>query len=139
MRRNEISSIDDIIDSRDIMARIDELQSKRDDLEDETGTDDEDEKKAAQQALEEWDDENEEELEMWKAVADSGIADFNYGVQLINENYFIRYCQELLQDIGDLPHNLPGYIVIDWEATADNIKADYTEIDIGGNAYFVRA
>ncbi len=40
-----------------------------------------------------------------------------------------HFVQQLLEDIGDIPTNLPAYVHIDWESTARNVMADYTEID----------
>ena len=37
------------------------------------------------------------------------------------------FTQELLEDTGDLPEDLPGYIHIDWEGTARDIMMDYTK------------
>ena len=39
------------------------------------------------------------------------------------------FTYQLLQDCGDLPRDLPSYIVIDWEATARNIMFDYFSYD----------
>jgi hypothetical protein len=33
---------------------------------------------------------------------------------------------------------LPDWIVIDWDATADNLKVDYTEVEFDGVTYLVR-
>jgi hypothetical protein len=44
----------------------------------------------------------------------------------------------MLEDCGEIPRDLPHYIAIDWEATAQNIRVDYTEIDFDGQAYLVR-
>jgi antirestriction protein len=37
------------------------------------------------------------------------------------------FTQELLEMCGDMPKDLPNYIVIDWEATARQIMWDYSE------------
>jgi len=39
------------------------------------------------------------------------------------------FTQELLEDTGGLPKDLPAYIHIDWESTARDIMMDYTEED----------
>ena len=44
----------------------------------------------------------------------------------------------MLTDIGDLPPNVPWYIEIDWEKTAENIKVDYRDIEINGETYWFR-
>lgn len=43
------------------------------------------------------------------------------------------FVQQLLEDCGSLPKNLPAYIYIDWEATARDVMMDYFEIE---NHYF---
>ena len=39
------------------------------------------------------------------------------------------FAWQLAEDVGDIPRDLPSYIVIDWEATARNIMFDYFEVD----------
>jgi hypothetical protein len=53
---------------------------------------------------------------------------------LIHEDNFIDAMRELCEDIGDLP----DYIVIDWEATAENLRADYTSVEFEGSTYYTR-
>lgn len=58
----------------------------------------------------------------------------NYqGYELINEDYFQTYIQGLLEI------DVPGYVVIDWEATAENVKNDYTVVDFDGTTYYMSA
>ena len=38
-----------------------------------------------------------------------------------------EFAQQLLEDTGDLPSDLPRYIHIDWEWTAREIMMDYSE------------
>ena len=40
-----------------------------------------------------------------------------------------EFVQQLLEDIGDVPDNFPGYVHIDWERTAHDVMMDYTEQD----------
>jgi hypothetical protein len=61
-----------------------------------------------------------------------------YPLTLIRDSHFILYCQELLEDCGDIPKNLPHYIAIDWVDTALNIRIDYTSTDINGIDYWFR-
>jgi hypothetical protein len=114
----EISNSRDVIDSRDVIARIEELRG-----------------------MDERDDDESQELKVLEALAEEAegyAADWQYGETLIRESYFVAYCQELVQDIGDLPKDIPAYLVIDWEKTAENLKADYTEVDFDGVTYFIR-
>lgn len=62
---------------------------------------------------------------------------FQSGVQLIAEQDFPEYIQELLEDIGDVP-KLPSYVEVDWEATAENLRIDYTEVEFEGVTYLFR-
>jgi hypothetical protein len=61
-----------------------------------------------------------------------------YPVTLIRDSHFTDYAQELCEDIGDVPRNLPHYIAIDWEVTARNIRMDYTPAEINGVTYWYR-
>ena len=82
------------------------------------------------------------ELGALKNIVDqaSGCEDFEHGEGLIHESFFTEYCEQLCEDIGDIPSNLPWYIEsnIDWDGVADHIKQDYTEIDFDGVIYFIR-
>jgi antirestriction protein len=116
MMTHSISNSDDVIDSRDVIERIEELQE----------TDDADE--IAERGT----------LERLADEASGYAADWTHGEVLIRETYFTEYCKEMLEDCGDLPENLPHYIEIDWEATASNLRVDYTEVEFDGVAYLVR-
>lgn len=61
-----------------------------------------------------------------------------YPVTLIRDSYFVDYVQELLEDCGDIPANLPHYIHIDWEATARDVRVDYSSVEIDGVTYWYR-
>lgn len=153
---NEISNSDDIIDSRDVIARIDEMESERQDLVDavdeaedgfpaEEDLDAYSEAKAthaaAEKALAEWDDDNGDELKALQSLANDAsnyADDWRHGAALIRDSYFTEYAEEMLKDCGDLPQNIPAYIVIDWEATATNIQQDYTSVDFAGETYWIR-
>lgn len=122
-----ISNSEDIIDSREVIARIEELEAERDAMDDPDsdwpGTDES------------------EELATLTALAEEAedyAPDWKYGATLIRESYFTEYVEEMLKDCGELPRELPSYIAIDWERTADNVRVDYTEVDFDGVAYLVR-
>lgn len=96
----------------------------------------------AQEELKEFDEGVDgEELKTLKALAEQceGNGDWEHGEALIRGSYFEDYCQKLCEDIGDIPKDLPHYIVIDWEATARNIEIDYSEVDFDGVPYLMRA
>lgn len=93
----------------------------------------------------------EEELENWVQDFESEIneineineieiecTDFQYGESLINEDYFVEYCEELCKDCGYISTDFPSWIEIDWEATANNISQDYTTVNYQGETYYTR-
>lgn len=136
----QISNGQNVIDSRDIIARINELESQFSErLEAHEG-------KARNliEATEEVPDDFDEleELMHLQELAEeaSGYAsDWQYGEALIRRSYWVEYVEDMLKDIGDLPQNIPHYIEIDWQKTADNIEADYTTVDYGGVEYLIRS
>jgi hypothetical protein len=145
MSRHEISNSDDVIDSRDVIERIEELQDERQELVDALDAlEDSEDNKAIDEAksdLGTWDNSDEaDELQALSALSGEadGSGDWEYGATLIRESYWQDYCEELIKDIGDLPKNIPSYIVIDWEATANNLKEYYSEVDFDGVTYLIR-
>ena len=82
---------------------------------------------------------DETELEELRNLKDEVGGEWEYGVQLIPEDDFEDYCQELCEDIGDIPKDMPSYIVIDWEATCNNLRSDYSETTFRDETYLYRA
>ena len=79
------------------------------------------------------------ELESLKEEIESNSDEgFEYGIQLIHENYIDDYLDELLDGCGYIPKDLPYWIKIDWQATYDNMKEEYNEIELNGNTFYVR-
>lgn len=156
--RNAPSNTDDVIDSRDVIARIEELESERADLaeavsEAETDVNEaatEDDAEDAQTAhadavtaLATWHESDEgQELKTLKALADQceGYGDWDYGETLIRESYFQSYAQELAEDCGMISKDLAWPCTcIDWGQACRELKMDYTEVDFDGVSYFMRA
>jgi len=140
MKKSAPSNTDSTIDSRDVIAHIAELESELEDLlngfHDAQDCVENNRSQEAIAAMPEL-----EELATLQKLAEEveQCADgWQYGATLINVGYFAKYCEELVKDIGDLPAVIPDYLVIDWDATADNLKADYTEIDFDGTTFYVR-
>jgi len=115
-----IEAGDDIIDSRDIEARIEELE-----VEDELGDDERDEL-ASLLALRE---EVRGVTREWK-----------YGVALINDAYFEEYARGFAEDIGAISRKASWpYTCIDWSAAADELRQDYACVTFCGVEYWVRS
>ena len=115
-----IDNTADVIDSREVIARIDYLSTDVDSL-----TDDERAELAALQAFAEQGD---------------TLADWIHGETLIRDSYFEDYARELADDIGAVPADAswPAYC-IDWERAARDLKMDYTPIDFGDVTYWGRS
>ena len=155
-----IKNSENIIDSRDVIERIDELVQKREalveahdewmeavegavDVSDDYVTKVEGELDDAEEALNDWDEREEaEELKVLKALADAASKyadDWEYGETLIRDSYFKEYAMELAEDIGAL-HATPSwpYTCIDWEEAAIELQQDYTDVDFDGVTYWIR-
>jgi hypothetical protein len=63
-----------------------------------------------------------------------GYGDWEYGETLISEDEWVDYVKELLSDCGYIPKDLPDFIEIDWDTTADNVAVDYMR----DNGYYMR-
>ncbi len=131
------SNSDDTIDSRDVIARIYELE---DELEC-CVVDEENETVASEDGEIDLTDEH-EELQVLRALAEEAegyAADWPHGEVLINESYFTEYAQQLAEDIGAIPDEA-GWPAchIDWDAAADALKIDYTEVDFDGTTFLIR-
>jgi hypothetical protein len=57
---------------------------------------------------------------------------------LIEEDDFDEYCKELLEDCGYISKDFPVWIEIDWDATANNVRQDYQEVEFRGTNYLFR-
>lgn len=68
------------------------------------------------------------------------IGDWEYGAELIREDAFTAYAQELASDIGaiDDSHGWP-LSYIDWDRAADALKMDYDEVEFLGHTYYARS
>ena len=83
--------------------------------------------------------EEREELNNLKALRDNVYSsEWLHGLTLIRESYWEEYVEDMVKDIGDLPREIPYYIEIDWEATAANVRADYSSVDFNGEPYLYR-
>ena len=145
------------LDTRDLDERLNELKALRDavadakvelaeaqaaslaDPDDETLTTAEEEAQAAFDAADaDFGADEQKELAELEEL-ESEVSEWSDGNTLIPESEFTDYCREMLEDCGALPKGLPHYVVIDWDATADNLKADYSTAEFQGETYLYRA
>jgi len=141
-RTTNVDNGTETIDSRDIIARIEELETERDRCtllrEDDGGNVTEE---ADPQG---WADQYPEDaaelaaLQKLAAEAEGYAADWHHGEILIRDDYFTDYAREMLEDCGTIPRDLPSWVEIDWEATARNVRMDYAAVDFDGVTYWIR-
>jgi hypothetical protein len=161
----EINNKQDIIDSRDIIARIEELENDREALVDAMEDaqmqrdarkerlksegipvdvkEEEDVIEWRHSELETWDNSDDaEELKTLLALQEeaSSAPDWNYGEQLIRDSYFKDYAQELAEDTSEIDFSSLQWPLtcIDWEQAADELKMDYTMVEFDGIDYWIR-
>jgi hypothetical protein len=130
---SHINNSQDIIDVRDLIARVEEL---REEIE------------AYAVKMDDWqaNADNQEELEALEGLLEELCGNGGdeqwegnwYPVTLIRDSYFTDYARELLEDCGEIPKDLPSYIEINWEATARNILVDYSSVEIDDVTYWYR-
>jgi antirestriction protein len=133
------------IDTRDLAGELDDLEARQDAVAafvEELETTDEQEIAAAVEVAEDLDPLTEEEqtrLSELRDLADEIGDEWRYGATMIPEDDFAGYAQELAEDCGMVPHGV-GWPVnhIDWEAAADELRIDYTEVEWEGTTYLVR-
>ena len=94
-----------ILDTRDLQTRLEELE-----------------------AIEKLDDitkNNFNNSDQGKELADlrymaEEIPEWSDAARLIPVDSWMKYVQEQCEELGDIPKDLPSYIAIDWEVTAEN-------------------
>ena len=122
-----IDNTEDIIDSRDIIDRIEELTS----LVDETGEG--------------------EHIAEWKALtalakqAEPESRDWLHGETLIRRSYFVDYITDLIHDCYEMPKEMHSgawpyrHMSIDYEEAAKEAEQDYASVDFDGVEYLIRS
>lgn len=117
----------DIIDVRDIIARLEELE--------------------AEQSSDPMAFNNGEELDTLTAIMEelAGMGGDEqwrgvwYPLTLIRDSYFRDYAEELADDIGAIPRDARWPMnCIDWDQAARELRYDYSGVDIGGVTYWTR-
>ena len=95
-----------------------------------------------EEEIESWKEDFEDELKEIEEIDDVENelgSEFEYGVTLVDVDDWEEFVEQDLEDIGYIPKDFPSWIEIDWEATANNVRQDYTEVTYQGNSYLGRA
>jgi 3-methyladenine DNA glycosylase/8-oxoguanine DNA glycosylase len=155
----DVNNREDYIDSRDVIARIEELEGEREELTgacdearrefDERDTDDSEAGDKLREAIDracdalaDWESDYADELRKLKSLQDQAEGyseDWHHGATLIRDSYFEDYARQYADDMGAInaqaswPNNC-----IDWKRAASELQMDYTSVDFDGVAYWVR-
>lgn len=126
----DISNNDDLIDSRDIVEAIAELEAQK-----ERHTEDE--------SKEVWTNADQDELDLFKAIVEeidnNGGDKAEDGVTLIRDSHFKDYAIELANDCGMIEKDVKWpYTCIDWEQAAWELQMDYASLEFNGVTYWFR-
>lgn len=156
---------DDIIDSRDVISRIDDLDARLAcdhcgepvepaprDLDTGAGAvwvhtsgavhcDDDDTGESASLS-DPLDNDESAELDALRKLAEDGAdycPDWEHGTELVRDSYFKDYAMQFAEDIGAISSDAawPRY-AIDWNAAAADLRVDYTALDFDGVTYWAR-
>ena len=123
-----------VIDSRDIIERIKEIESTQDDLVERLSNGE-----ISESDMKAFDDEEGKELDMLRELAEEAeqySSDWEYGETLIHEDYFNDYMDEMIEDCYEIPKNLPYWMSI--KIDYDELKSDYVELYFDGQIYYMR-
>lgn len=151
---------DKMIDSRDVIARIVELEGGRDNHEEcglchgadgpistfanpepHTCVDCGGTGKQAASAWHEACPDDAEELAALVAFAEEMsdyVSDWRHGAALIRDDHFPTYARKQADYVEGLREAVWPMCYIDWDAAADALKADYTSAELDGETYWGR-
>lgn len=134
----KISNEEDVLDTRDILERIEELEREKD--------------LPQNLALVDWyeTDEGKELLILRKLIeeCEEYSSEVSDGAALIRDTYFKDYCKELAEECGyitkiqvsDFPKkeiDNPLFNHINWDSWANDVRYDYSEVDFDGVPYWI--
>jgi hypothetical protein len=129
---SKIEAGQEVIDSREIVERIDELKDAREDME-----------------PAEWETSEEaKELIALEILAEQGeqeSSDWIHGETLIHRRYWVDFTAETIHDCYEMPKEWGSgkwpfrHMTIDYEAAAKELEHDYSSIDFDGHEYLIRS
>ena len=128
---SDFCNTDDVIDVRDIIARVEELREAIE---------------AYAEKMDDWQEntDNAEELATLESLlselcGNGGDEQWEgdwYPITLIRDSYFEDYTDEMLEDCDYLPKDLPSYLTITVDYRA--LQMDYSSVEIDGTTYLYR-
>jgi uncharacterized protein (UPF0335 family) len=142
MLTTTLDNTNEVIDSRDVIARIEELENEQSNLIQQLS-----DGEITEAEMVAFDKDKGNELDALRELAAEAESspDWIHGEQLIRASYFVQYITELIDDCYDLPKELTSgdwpyrHITIDFEAAAKEAEQDYNSVDFDGVEYLIRA
>lgn len=132
MTTQQVDNSQDVLDSRDVVERVEELRDELDhEGEDLSGATlyDEDEERAELATLE----------ALLEQLSWAGSDRPEDGLTLVRDSFFQEYAMELADDLGVLPAEYAWPTsCIDWVQAARELQMDYTPVEFAGVTYWVR-
>jgi hypothetical protein len=115
----EITNAQEIIDSRDIIKRIEEL--------------------VMFETLDEPETAELKQLQLLIIEGEAATPDWQNGVTLIRDSDFKEYAMEYASDIGAISSDFQWPLgCIDWTEAVNRLQMDYVDVDFNGVTYYVR-
>ena len=129
------TNTDSVIDSRDIIERIEELEAEQAELVEQLSNGE-----ITEADMVAFDEEEGKELDILRELAEAAASlscDWEYGEPLIHRNYFEQYMDEMVDECYDIPRDLPYWmnIVLDYDA----LEQDYASVYFDGQEFLIRS
>ena len=139
----DIFNPDSIIDSRDVIERIEELKAEWSDaVETDEETHDPDDYALSE---DDWSvglgTDGAAEMVALLELASEGkdyAPDWEYGATLVADHEFTDYAKQMAEDCGYIDEDGPMHMYIDWDKWASDARVDYSGISVNGDTYWVR-
>jgi hypothetical protein len=123
------------IDTRDLAEELDELEVRQALTEALTDP----ESQVVEDDTDPLGEEETKRLEALRELRDEIGDEWPHGETMIPVEDFVEYAKELADDIGTITEVSWPLSHIDWQAAADELAHDYTEVEWEGASYYVRA
>lgn len=139
-----------LLDTRDLQQRLDELESDRDSALEDAIEEAKDALADASEVVPAFDEDTFKEAWVWNdedaaeelkelTELSEEISEWRHGVTLIPEDGFEDYARELADDLGLIDRDTPWPLnCIDWERAASELQQDYTSCEYQGTTYLFR-
>lgn len=143
---DKINFNDDMIDSRNILARLryldGELETAREErienfeAENSREVTDDEREKFENETPPEW-EHAEEHKSLSEIIEEIGETAAHYGVTLVNDSHFEDYAEDYARDVCGMSGSEKWpFNHIDWEKAANELQSDYTQIEIDGQTFW---